>query len=56
MAYPKQWIDNSEIVTVKIPKRIKPAAMSVALLLDQQDPELMDFLESRFIPIPPARG
>ena len=52
MAYPKQWIDNSKMVTVKLPKAIKPAAFALALLLDQRDPELMDFLESRFIPIP----
>ena len=52
MAYPKQWIDNSEMVTVKLPKAIKPAAFALALLLDHRDPELMDFLESRFLPLP----
>ena len=55
MAYPKQWIDNSEMVTVKLPKAIKPAAFALALLLDQRDPELMDFLESRFLPLPARR-
>lgn len=52
MAYPKQWRDNSDIVSVKLPKRIKSSAMALALLLDKEDPELLDFLESRFIAVP----
>ena len=52
MAFTPKWIDNSDLTTIALPRPIKPAAFALALLLDQRDPELMDFLESRFIPLP----
>ena len=56
MAYPKQWINNSAMVTIKLPEPIKTAAFALAVLLDKRDPELMDFLASRFIDLPPDHG
>ena len=56
MAATPKWIDNSDLTTIAIPRDVKPAAFALALLLDQRDAELLDFLESRFIPLPPARG
>ena len=55
MAFSPKWIDNSDLTTIALPRPIKPAAFALALLLDQRDAELMDFLESRFIPIPTRR-
>jgi len=56
MASTPKWIDNSDLTTIALPREIKPAAFALALLLDQRDAELLDFLESRFIPLPPSRG
>ena len=55
MAFSPKWIDNSDLTTIALPRPIKPAAFAIALLLDQRDAELMDFLESRFIPLPARR-
>ena len=55
MAFSPKWVDNSDLTTIALPREIKPAGFALALLLDQRDAELLDFLESRFIPLPPAR-
>ena len=55
MAFSPKWVDNSDLTTIALPRPIKPAAFALALLLDQRDAELMDFLESRFIPLPTRR-
>ena len=56
MAATPKWIDNSDLTTIALPREIKPAAFALAVLLDQRDQELLDFLASRFIDLPPDRG
>ena len=56
MSATPKWINNSDLTTIALPREIKPAAFALALLLDKRDQELMDFLESRFIPLPPVRA
>lgn len=50
--YNRKWKDGGTMTTIALPKRIKSSAMALALLLDKEDPELLDFLESRFIAVP----
>ena len=52
MIIPRKWTHAGKRINMTVPVEIKPAAMALALLLDKRDPELLDFLESRFIPIP----
>ena len=51
----RKWTQDGTKINMTVPIEIKPAAFALALLLDQRDQELMDFLESRFIPLPPDR-
>lgn len=52
----RKWTQDGTKINMTVPIEIKPAAFALALLLDQRDAELMDFLESRFIPLPPSRN
>ena len=48
MAATPKWIDNSDLTTIALPRPVKTAAFALALLLDQRDEELLDFLRTEY--------
>ena len=49
------WLSKATRLHLKVPEDIKPAAHALIKLLDSRDEELLDFLERRFIDLPPDR-
>ena len=56
MIVARKWRQAGTRINMTVPIGIKPAAFALALLLDQRDQELLDFLASRFIDLPPDHG
>ncbi len=49
MAYPKLFKNLSKRVTITIPSDHKIALKNILLLLDSEDPEILELIQRRFL-------